>query len=131
MKNKDELLEEYRKLYTHYNDETLKTAVVNHRDLVKEIIQHPKVNDLARAFGLHNLGEIVKSEEYEFIKSYLNDGSPLMREASARCLCDYYCEDKEKYSEVRFILEAKLLDEKGPGVIKKITNLLDYMNRYA
>lgn len=130
MKNKDELLDEYRRIYIYYNEDTLKQAVINHPELVKEIIKHPEIRGLARAYGLHSLGQSLNPLYFEFIKNSLQDPSPFLREAAALALCEYYCEDKEKYIEVKVLLEEALKEEKGEGVVKQLKGLLDYMEHY-
>lgn len=133
MKDNQKYIKKFREKYINFNDMTLKYAMENgDHELVKNIIIHDDIRDLAKAYAIYYLGSSdaydLKEDRYkEFIKSFINSESPLILE-SVLMVFEGYSENSEE--DLLFlnnlIKDFKIKHKDKKGVQEKI-NSIEYV----
>lgn len=120
---------QFKKRYTHINDETLEQAVVECPDLVEKLVLDESLRPLARSHALFALASVTEDKEpiFQFVKTFINHPSPFIRETAFMGLYECYSSDSEKYSELKKLFQESLEQEKAIGIKKKISSLLESM----
>lgn len=125
------ILDVYRDKYEYYNEDTLQQATIDHPEWLKKIILNLDIKSFARSFSVYHLAIGAREEYFNFIKSYVFDPCPFMREAAFMGLFQYHATNSKKYPELKTFFLDCLNKETGVGVRQKIESLVESMEFYT
>lgn len=123
----DLIITEFRKIYTYINDETLSLAAQENPNLLLQLMTSLNLKESTRACILMALGESPKMEYFDYILSFKDNSSPLIREAAFMSITGYFTDDQISFDKIKNILDEGLKSETHPGVIRQINNLLEWI----
>ena len=119
-------LDRYREKYEYLNDETLATAADENPELLKELIEDKELRPSVRGDILEALAVGGKQENFEYIKSKVNETAPHVREAAFLGLYEYFNSSPD-YAFLEELFREKLEEKQAEGVHETIVDLLEDM----
>jgi hypothetical protein len=122
----------FRQKYGDINEQNMTEASRIDPQFMADFITHGNIRNITKAIAISCLGSVANNEYLGFIRTRTTDKNHLIREMAYDALACYYFEDEDEHASVleEFKESLRKGEEKSPGVIMKINQLITLMETY-